>query len=217
MAFDLNAFRAGWRFDGARPNLFEVFLTPPGGIAQGNAAGQAMRFFCRSAQLPGSTMGMVSTYYMGREIKLPGNPVYQEWVITLYNDEDFIVRSTLERWMGKLNSHAGNVRSAAFLHSRDYTVNASVVQYSKTGTGVVAGGAAAGLRAGSGADAINRGGATGIRKYKLVGAWPIDIMPIDLDWGMNDTVEEYSVTLAYQWWEVENDLDGTLAAKGISG
>jgi hypothetical protein len=30
--------------------------------------------------------------------------------------------------------------------------------------------------------------------------FPVDIAPIDLDWGSNDTIEEYSVTFAYQYW-----------------
>jgi len=27
------------------------------------------------------------------------------------------------------------------------------------------------------------------------------VAPIDLDWGSNDAIEEYSITFAYQWWE----------------
>jgi hypothetical protein len=32
--------------------------------------------------------------------------------------------------------------------------------------------------------------------------FPVDISPIDLDWGTNDSIEEYSVTFAYQYWSV---------------
>jgi hypothetical protein len=31
--------------------------------------------------------------------------------------------------------------------------------------------------------------------------FPSDLTPIDVDWGSNDTIEEFSVTLTYQWWE----------------
>jgi hypothetical protein len=31
--------------------------------------------------------------------------------------------------------------------------------------------------------------------------FPTDITPIDVDWGSNDTIEEFSVTFSYQWWE----------------
>jgi hypothetical protein len=40
-----------------------------------------------------------------------------------------------------------------------------------------------------------------IKAYKFIGAFPTDITPIDVDWGANDTIEEFSVTLSYQWWE----------------
>jgi hypothetical protein len=30
--------------------------------------------------------------------------------------------------------------------------------------------------------------------------FPVDVAPIDLDWGSNDSIEEYSVTFAYQYW-----------------
>jgi hypothetical protein len=46
-----------------------------------------------------------------------------------------------------------------------------------------------------------------IKKYKFVGMFPSDITPIDVDWGSNDTIEEFSVSLTYQWWEsVENGV-----------
>jgi hypothetical protein len=31
--------------------------------------------------------------------------------------------------------------------------------------------------------------------------FPTDISQIDLDWGSNDTIEEYTVNFAYQYWE----------------
>jgi hypothetical protein len=33
--------------------------------------------------------------------------------------------------------------------------------------------------------------------------FPLDLAPIDLDWGSNDTIEEFSVTFAYQYWETD--------------
>ena len=50
---------------------------------------------------------------------------------------------------------------------------------------------------------VNQYGKTGeiIKSYKFVGLFPQDLAPIDLDWGSNDSIEEYAVTFAYQWWE----------------
>ena len=36
--------------------------------------------------------------------------------------------------------------------------------------------------------------------YNFVGMFPIDLSPIELDWGTNDAIEEFTVTFAYQYW-----------------
>ena len=46
------------------------------------------------------------------------------------------------------------------------------------------------------------------KKYRFVGMFPVDVSPIDLDWGTNDSIEEFSVTFAYQWWE-SNSTDNS--------
>ena len=58
---------------------------------------------------------------------------------------------------------------------RSYSIDAVVTQYGKTGNV--------------------------LKTYKFVGVFPQDVAPIDLDWGSNDSIEEYAVTFAYQWWE----------------
>ena len=48
------------------------------------------------------------------------------------------------------------------------------------------------------------GGATGhkaIRKYKFVNAFPSNLAAIDLDFGNNDAIEEFTVELQVQYWE----------------
>jgi hypothetical protein len=79
--------------------------------------------------------------------------------------------------MNGINSHAGNVRAAGAQSPVGYTVDAEVTQYGKTGDT--------------------------LKKYLFVGVYPLDLAPIDLDWGANDSIEEFTVTLAYQWWESE--------------
>lgn len=211
MAFNLDGFRSQLQYDGARPNLFEVELLPPVALLDSVTAGQKMRFMARSAQLPGSTVGVVPLYYMGREIKVPGNAMYQEWTVTIINDEDFAIRKVMERWHGAINSHQTNVRAPRFMNFNSYSVTAGVVQYSKLGTG-----SSDALESGASRRGV-RDSTTGIRKYKFVGLWPIDISPVDLDWGANDAIEEFVVTFAYQWWEVEGDKAGSIAAKVRSG
>ena len=134
-----------------------------------------LSFTCKATQLPGSTLGVVEVPYFGRNIKFAGNRTFPEWNVTIINDEDFIIRNELENWLSLINGHESNLATNL---SGAYQFDASVNQYSKTG------------------DII--------KYYDFKGMFPVDIAPIDLDWGQNDTIEEFQVTFAYQYWTSES-------------
>lgn len=163
MAFNIADFQSNFLGDGARPNLFEVQIS---------RLGQDFSFLCKSAQLPGSTIGVVEVPYFGRMIKYAGNRTFPEWTVTILNDENFEIRNSLELIMNDINSHSENT---AELLQDGYSFNADVIQYAKAG----------------GAE---------LKRYTFVGMFPTDIAPIELDWGSNDQIEEYQVTFAYQYW-----------------
>lgn len=175
MAFNVTEFRANLIGDGARPNLFQVTMTFPTFTSDAVNSGKALTFLCKTAQLPGSTVGTVPLYYFGRELKFAGNRNFADWTITIINDENFKVRKAFESWMNSINSHGTNVRNGSATNPSSYSVYAKVDQYDKAGNI--------------------------IKSYKFVGAFPVDLSPIDLDWGANDSIEEFTATLAYQWWE----------------
>jgi hypothetical protein len=177
MAFNVAEFRSQMTGDGARPNLFSVSLTFPTNIANGGVAGQKVTFMAKASQLPGSTIGTVPVYYFGREMKFSGNRTFADWTLQIINDEDFAIRNAIESWMNSMNSNASNVRDPAYSTPTSYTVDAQVTQYGKTGDT--------------------------LKTYNFVGLFPIDLAPIDLDWGSNDTIEEFSVTFGYQYWETD--------------
>lgn len=179
MAFNVEDFRSELRYDGARPNLFEVYLQFPAYVELGPRSASASRFMCKTAALPGTTMGVVEVPYFGRQIKVAGNRTFAEWSVTIINDEDFLIRNAMERWHRGINENILNVRDVGAVSttgaaSQSYGVNASVLHYSKVGNV--------------------------IKQYSFVGMFPSDIAQIDLDWGSNDTIEEYTVTFAYQYW-----------------
>lgn len=176
-AFNIQEFRSQMTGDGARPNLFEVELNFPTFVSNSSFARQKASFMCRAAQLPGSTVNSVPVNYFGRELKFAGNRTFTDWTLQIINDEDFTIRNSLESWMNSINSHAGNLRNNQAAAPSGYSVDAQVTQYGKTGDT--------------------------LKSYKFVGMFPVDIAPIDLDWGSNDVIEEYAVTFAYQWWEAE--------------
>jgi len=176
MAFNIQGFRSQLLFDGARPNLFECTLTFPLNVIQ-NAAGaqEKFTFMARAAQMPGSQVNQVPVNYFGRELKFAGNRVFTEWTVTIINDEDFVLRNAFERWMNGLNSHRFNLRDPNMVYNFDYQQDGYVKHYGKAGNT--------------------------LKAYKFIGMFPIDVSPVELDWAANDTMEEYAVTFAYQWWE----------------
>ena len=173
MAFNVNQFRTQLQGDGARPNLFEVRLNFPGYVTSRSTAALKSTFMVKTAQLPGSTIGSVPVNYFGREVKVAGNRTFADWTVTIINDEDFILRNAMENWLRGMNDNVTNLRRA--LTTQQYTSDAVVNQYGK--------------------------GGKILKSYKFVGMFPVDVTPIDLDWGSNDAIEEYSVTFQYQYWE----------------
>lgn len=173
-SFNINDFRTQLTGDGARPNLFEVRLNFPSYVQGAGTAALKSTFMVKSAQLPGSTLGIAPVNYFGREVKVAGNRTFADWTVTVINDEDFAIRNAFESWMRGLNENENNVRSNRARTSFTYASDAYVTQYSKTG------------------DAIKR--------YQMVGMFPTDVSAIDLDWGSNDSIEEFSVNFSLQYW-----------------
>jgi|LauGreDrversion4_2_1035121.scaffolds.fasta_scaffold156520_2 hypothetical protein len=175
--FNVANFRSQMVGDGARPNLFSCTIPDLTVNVNGETGSEvAFNFMCRAAQLPGSSVNAVPVNYFGRELKFSGNRIFSEWTVIIINDEDFKVRNTFEKWMSSLNSHVSNLRN--LVSPLSYQKDGYVTQYGKAGNV--------------------------IKEYKFVGLFPTDVSPIELDWSANDSIEEFSVTFAYQWWESTN-------------
>lgn len=148
MAFTINDFKANLLSGGARPNAFEVQITNPiTGIADFK-----MPFMIYAASLPEQMVNNYEVYYMGRATKYPGNRIFQDWTVEIYNDEDFAVRNALEIWSNAINSHVGNISS----YPRQYKAQAQVTQLARDGTR--------------------------LREYTFEGLYPQMISPIQLSW-----------------------------------
>ena len=173
MPFNVNDIRAQLTGGGARPNLFEVVMPFPS-VANPGAATTKMTFTCKGAQMPGSDIGMIELPYFGRTIKIAGNRTFAEWTTTVINDEDFSVYNAIQTWMNSINSHSENVRGAGN-SPIDYQSTADVVHYGKSGEE--------------------------IKRTTIVNMWPSSLAPIDLAWETNDTLEEFTCTWQYDYWQ----------------
>jgi hypothetical protein len=187
MAFGPGQFRAALTGGGARPTLFEVTMAFPV-AAPDPAASTKMTFTCEAASLPSDTVGSIILPYFGRQTKWPGDRVFEDWNVTIINDEDFLVKKAFERWLSALNSHNGNLRSQAAATTAGFGVDAYIKQYGKTGDS--------------------------IKGYRFIGMFPTAITPIEVGWAATDQIERFSVTLSYQWWESDT-TDGQ--GDGLNG
>jgi len=197
MPFNVSTFASqGLPFGGARASLFEVFLRLPQGIAEPTAEAQ-FRFVCKASSIPASTVGQIEVPYFGRKVKMAGNRTFENWQVTVLNDEDFLVRNAFELWSSYINSHENNLRDPSVITETGlaaYRTTATVRHYAKTG--VFAGGTSAG-------DA-----AIPTREYTFVNIFPINIGNIELNWETTDAIEEFTVEFAYDYWTVDADVNG---------
>ena len=185
MAFNVSTFKSQMSGDGARPNLFRVSLT---GATNFLDIDKDDYFFIRASSIPGSTIGQVVVPYFGREVKFAGNRTFADWSVTVVNDENFKVRSALEQWMDNINRHEANVRNADSII--DYYGKAEVFQLSKSKP------------------------TSNLRKYVFEKIFPVDLSEITLDWGDNDSIEEFTCTFAYDYWTA--DKGNATTAGGVS-
>lgn len=174
MPFNIAAFKSnGLVYGGARPSLFNVFLSVPPGIGIDNVSVDKFRFVCKAAELPESTISNIEIPYFGRKIKVAGERSFNDWSVTVMNDEDFSVRSMFEAWQNAVNRIVANVRDPN-LTREEYKVDIEVVQYGKDGSI--------------------------LRSYMLVGAFPTSLGAIALGWDTQNAIEEFAVSFAYDYW-----------------
>ena len=121
-------FKSKLRGGGARPNLFQATVNFPA-YAGGDV--ELTSFLCEAAQLPASTMGLVTVPFRGRQLKIAGDRTFEPWTVTVINDTDFTVRDSMERWMNGMNAHSANT---GLVNPIDYQADLFVDQLDKDGT-----------------------------------------------------------------------------------
>ena len=129
------------------------------------------QFMCKAAQLPASVIGQVDIPYRGRQLKVAGDRTYENWSVTIINDTGFEIRDAFERWQNEITTHKSNT---GLTNPLDYETDMLVHQLDKDGKS--------------------------IKEYTFRGAYPVNISAIDVSSESADTIEEFTVELAYQYW-----------------
>lgn len=169
---DVSTFISNFKGGGARANKYEVVMAFPAVSSPASGVGEKLSFTCKAAQIPASNLGVAEVPYMGRMVKLAGDKTFDNWTITVLNDSDFLVRDTFEKWLNAMSEHYANI---GIENPADYYSDAEVHQLSVDGKQ--------------------------LKSYKMVQCFPVALGEIELGYDNNDAVEEFTVELAFNWWE----------------
>jgi len=136
----------------------------------GMGADRDLEFFVKSASLPEITDGIIEVPYMGRKIKVPGDRTWQSWEIQVINDESYNLRKFFEDWKSRISNPTDVFGSQS---AQDIKEDAFV-------------------------ESLAQDGST-IARYQLVGCWPSTLGAVEFSTDSNDTIEEFSVTIEFDW------------------
>ena len=174
--------------DFARPNLFEVDLNFPSQAVKNAATLKELgKFTVRAANLPSSQVGVVEVPFRGRVLKIAGDRTFEPWTITVQNDVGFQLRTGFESWMESIQAYTENITQESDIEK--YLQDMTVTQIGRTGKAAQGG---------------NKSEAKALAKYKFYSIWPSSVSAIDLDFGNNDSIEEFTVELQVQYWEPQS-------------
>ena len=194
----LSQFKSKLIGGGTRPNLFEVSIpTFPSAISEAWSAGDdsengIFKFLCKATALPASNLGSIEIPFRGRTLKVAGDRTFDDWTVTIINDEDFKLRTAFERWsnvMSRLDDATGVTNPTS------YMTDGYVQQLGRGGT----------IAAGS-----NDGGESSVlRSYKFFDVFPITVAEIALSYDTTDQLEEFDVTFRYQYFTIGNSAQSS--------
>ncbi len=187
----LRDFKSKLAGGGARPNLFEASINSfPTAISEAwdnssEAEGGAFKFLCKSTALPASNLGSIEIPFRGRTLKVAGDRTFDDWTVTIINDEDFRLRTAFERWsnvMSQLDDATGVTNPTS------YMTDAFIQQLGR-------------------GPEDNGGNSSILRSYKFFDVFPVTVGEIALSYDTTDALEEFDVTFRYQYFTVGSSGD----------
>ena len=192
-AFNVNSFKTKLSGGGARPSLFEVAWTDTAAVFP-LASTQAL--LVKAASLPTSTIAPLVQNYAGRAYKLQGFRTFDNWTVTVLNDEDFVIRGQIKQWMQQLAGAMDGTRAQITVDGEPPGLEPTQVDSIDS--------------LASGTATVTQMTQNGIpsKSYKFHNLWPTELAGIPLDWS-SDMVEEFSVTFAYDYWTAGTTKTGT--------
>ena len=160
---NINQFKANLVGAGPRNNRFEVYIP---------RAGNKIQFLCKTASLPGQQIEAQEIKYKGLTVKLAGDRTFENWTTGVYNDNNFSIRSAVEKWMDEIVPTNASNGTVGYEYMAD---RASVSQMDR-------------------ADNI-------IATYEFFNFWPSATSVMELDSAGADAIQDFTVTWQYSHFE----------------
>jgi hypothetical protein len=129
-------------------------------------------FMIKGAQMPASTIAQIDVPFRGRQLKIAGDRTFENWTVTVLSDAGLTIRNAFETWMNGINEHQNNL---GLTDPNDYQADMLIEQFDKSENVT--------------------------KSYTIRGAFPVNVAAVDLNYETNDTIAEFDVELAYQYWE----------------
>lgn len=173
---NISQFKNSLSGGGARPNLYRVTGTFPAAAvaAAGLNPSNQIQFLARAASIPAVKIGVAEAPFQGRKLKLAGDRTFDSWQITVINDTNFALRNAFEKWHDVVNRVETNIgRNGLSTYAQQWYVTQ-----------------------------IDREGRD-IKTYTFIDCWPSEVTAIELAMDNNNTIEEFGVTLEYQYYQME--------------
>ena len=176
MAFTVSSFKSNIakQSGGARPALYKVDIN-------GKNLGTSFTFndniLVKAASIPSANIAPLAVNYAGRAYKWNGFRTYDNWTVTVINDEDFQTRNRMMQWMRLMGGRFEGKRDSGYgdplLGTQWFDGDATVTQLSTSGSS--------------------------LQTYKFHYLWPTEIAGIAVDWS-SDAIQEYTITFSYDYW-----------------
>ena len=180
MAFTPSTFKSNisTHGGGARPSLYKVKINY--GTAQTNTLSfsSTETLLVKAANLPSSNIAPLAINYAGRAYKWSGFRTYDNWTVTVINDESFSARNKMMHWMRYLSGQLDGTRDGTF---GDPSNSGTWFD----GTGEV--------------QQVSVDGSDVGPLYSFANLWPTELGEIAVDWS-SDAMQEYTIGFAYDHW-----------------
>ena len=185
MAFAVSTFKSSLakQSGGARPALYQIDIN---GKASTTSFSNEENILVKAASIPPANIAPLAVNYAGRAYKYSGFRTYDNWTVTVINDENFSIRNKMMHWMRGMSGKMDGTRNTTY------------------GDPIAAG------TWFDGDATVQQLGTDGKVKqtYKFDYLWPTEISGIPVDWS-SDAIQEFTVTFAYDYWTHGEETSST--------